>query len=85
MQYFHGTLAAAKQGLRTMALLWNFHPYIRKVRAMDPYSMSPIEDLNGFRYHENLVTQFPPVAIAPIGISTEPTEVGNHTNYKIKN
>ncbi len=53
MQYFHGTLAAAKQGLRAMALLWNFHPYGRKVQALHPHSMSPFEDLNGFRYHDN--------------------------------
>jgi hypothetical protein len=53
MQYFHGTLDAAKQGLRAMALLWNFHPYCRKVQALEPHSMSPFEDLNGFRYHDN--------------------------------
>lgn len=41
MQYFHGTLESAKQGLRAMALLWNFHPYTRKVHAMEPHSMSP--------------------------------------------
>jgi hypothetical protein len=33
MQYFHGTLASAKQGLRAMALRWNFHPYTRKVQG----------------------------------------------------
>lgn len=58
MQYFHGTLAAAKQGLRAMALLWNFHPYTRKVQAMEPHSMSPFEDLNGFRYHDNWLRNF---------------------------
>ncbi len=58
MQYFHGTLEAAKQGLRAMALLWNFHPYTRKVQAMEPYSMSPFEDLNGFRYHDNWLRNF---------------------------
>jgi len=31
MQYFHGTEDATKLGLRAMALLWNFHPYTRKV------------------------------------------------------
>lgn len=53
MQYFHGTLDTAKQGLRAMALLWNFHPYCHKVQAMEPHAMSPFEDLNGFRYHDN--------------------------------
>jgi hypothetical protein len=53
MQYCHGTLAAARQEIRAMALLWNFHPYCRKVQALEPHSMSPFEDLNGFRYHDN--------------------------------
>ena len=53
IQYFHGTLTAAKQALRAMAMLWNFHPYCRKVQALEPHSMSPFEDLNGFRYHDN--------------------------------
>jgi hypothetical protein len=53
MQYFHGTLNAATQALRAMAMLWNFHPYCRKVQALEPHSMSPFEDLNQFRYHDN--------------------------------
>jgi hypothetical protein len=53
MQYFHGTLASANQALRAMALLWNFHPYCRKVQVQEPHSMSPFEDLNGFRYHDH--------------------------------
>lgn len=53
MQYFHGTLDAATQVLRAMAMLWNFHPYCRKVQALEPHSMSPFEDLNGFRYHDH--------------------------------
>lgn len=53
MQYFHGTLDAATQALRAMAMLWNFHPYCRKVQALEPHSMSPFEDLNGFRYHDH--------------------------------
>ena len=58
MQYFHGTLHSAKQGLRAMALLWNFHPYTRKVQAIEPHAMSPFEDLNGFRYHDNWLRNF---------------------------
>jgi hypothetical protein len=53
MQYFHGTLAVAKQALRAMAMLWNFHPYCRKIQALEPHSRSPFEDLNGFRYHDH--------------------------------
>jgi hypothetical protein len=53
MQYFHGSTAAARAGLRAMAILWNFHPYGRKVQRQAPYSKSPFEDLNGFRYHDD--------------------------------
>jgi hypothetical protein len=58
MQYFHGSLNAAKQGLRAMALLWNFHPYCRKVQAMEPHSMSPFE-VKWVSLSRQLVTQFP--------------------------
>jgi hypothetical protein len=39
--------------LRSMALVWNFHPY--GTRTLNKYSerSSPFEDLNGFRYHDN--------------------------------
>jgi hypothetical protein len=53
MQYFHGTKAATLKALRAMALLWNFHPYGRKVQTKPPYASSPFEALNGFRYHDN--------------------------------
>jgi hypothetical protein len=36
-----------------MAMLWNFHPYGRKVQAQDPHSQSPFEDLHGFRDHDH--------------------------------
>ena len=52
MQYFHGTFHSAQQSLRAMALLWNVHPYGQKIQAMAPHSMSPFEDLNGFRYQD---------------------------------
>lgn len=32
--------------------------YTRKVQVMEPYSMSPFEDLNGFRYHDNWLHNF---------------------------
>jgi hypothetical protein len=53
MQYFHGTKASAQKALRAMALIWNFHPYGKKVRDTEPHSRSPFEALNGFQYHEN--------------------------------
>ncbi len=53
MFYFHGTHESADQALRAMALLWNFHPYCRKIQTLPPFSTSPFEDLNGFRYHDN--------------------------------
>jgi hypothetical protein len=53
MQYFHGSKTAMQQALRAMAMLWNFHPYCRKVQAQMPHSQSPFEDLNGFRYHDH--------------------------------
>lgn len=53
MQYFHGTEAAAQKTLRAMALLWNFHLYIPKVRARAPYANSAFEGLNGFRYDDH--------------------------------
>ena len=53
MQYFHGPFKSANQAVRAMALLWNFHPYCRKVQVLKPHSMSPFQDLNGFRYHDH--------------------------------
>lgn len=52
MQYFHGTENSIRQGLRAMAMLWNFHPYSKKIQRQAPYSRSPFDDLNGFRYHD---------------------------------
>jgi transposase-like protein len=53
MQYFHDSKPAAKQSLRAMALIWNFHPYGRKVQRQAPDARSPFEALNGFCYHEH--------------------------------
>jgi hypothetical protein len=53
MQYFHGTKESMQQGLRAMAMLWNFHPYGRKTQALEPHCQSPFEDLNGFRYQDH--------------------------------
>jgi hypothetical protein len=59
MQYFHGSEKAIRQGIRAMAMLWNFHPYSQKVQRKAPYSRSPFEDLNGFRYHDHWLRNLP--------------------------
>lgn len=53
MQYFHGSSQAGELNTRAMALLWNFHPYGRKTRKQKQGILSPFEELNGCRYHEN--------------------------------
>lgn len=53
MQYFHGANESAVLCLRSMALIWNFHPYGTRTRSKDPGRASPFEDVNGFCYHEN--------------------------------
>ncbi len=53
MQYFHGDKKSARLDLRSMALVWNFHPYGARTISNCPERTSPFTDLNGFRYHEN--------------------------------
>lgn len=53
MQYFHGTQDSARLYLRSMALIWNFHPYSSRTKVNGPSRSSRFEDLNGFRYHDN--------------------------------
>ena len=53
MQYFHGDQKSAKLYLRSMALIWNFHPYGTKTRSKCSTKISPFNDLNGFSYHDN--------------------------------
>jgi hypothetical protein len=53
MQYFHGTKESARLYARSMALVWNFHPYGTRTQSMYPNRTSPFEYLNGFRYHDN--------------------------------
>jgi len=53
MQYFHGSAKSGELNTRSMAILWNFHPYGRKTRAKKQGVLSPFEELNGFRYHDN--------------------------------
>lgn len=54
MQYLHGTRPSATLYVRAMALVWNFHPYGEKTQAKyETEGLSPFEQLNGFRYHDN--------------------------------
>jgi hypothetical protein len=53
MHYFHGSVAAASLGARSIALCWNFHPYGRRARPHAGWRCSPFTELNGFYYHEN--------------------------------
>lgn len=53
MQYFHGTSESARLYVRSMALVWNFHPYGTKTLRQHPNRFSPFHDLNGFTYHDN--------------------------------
>ncbi len=52
IQYFHGYRTSALLYLRSMALVWNFHPYSTRGRH-DGLGASPFEELNGFQYHSN--------------------------------
>lgn len=53
MQYFHGDKESARLYLRSMALIWNFHPYGARTRSKYSKRISPFIDLNGFSYHHN--------------------------------
>ena len=53
MQYFHGTQASARLYVRSMAIVWNFHPYGTKTGRQHPGRCSPFKDINGFCYHDN--------------------------------
>jgi len=53
MRYFHGEVTSASLAMRSMALLWNFHPYGLRARPNAGWTASPFSELNGFRYHDN--------------------------------
>jgi|APDOM4702015191_1054821.scaffolds.fasta_scaffold57719_2 hypothetical protein len=57
MQYFHGSWDAAVQSGRAMAMLWNFHPFCRKIQRQSD-CLCPFEVLNGFRYHDDWFRNF---------------------------
>jgi hypothetical protein len=52
-QYFHGTLAAAEQRVRALALLWNFCPSSPATVKTYQGQRCPAERLNGKRYADN--------------------------------
>jgi len=52
MQYFHGYRTSSLLYLRSMAMVWNFHPYCTRSRH-EGIGASPFEELNGFQYHSN--------------------------------
>jgi hypothetical protein len=58
MRYFHGDIDSARQSVRAMAMLWNFHPYGARLRRKDGQRRSAFADLNGFEYHGNWLHNF---------------------------
>ncbi|MCM1981294.1 hypothetical protein [Lyngbya confervoides] len=58
MQYFHGNVESVEQSVRSIALLWNFHPYCRKTQVAKRGCISPFEEFNGFRYHDDWFRNF---------------------------
>jgi hypothetical protein len=52
IQYFHGHATSVLLYLRSMAMIWNFHPYSTRARY-ESACASPFESLNGFQYHSN--------------------------------
>jgi hypothetical protein len=56
--YLSGKEKTARQALRAMAVLWNFHPYTARQRRSTPPRQSPFADLNGFQYHDNWLHNF---------------------------
>jgi hypothetical protein len=53
MDYLHGKEETARLAVRAMAMLWNFHPYTKRLRREPLNRQSPFADLNGFQYHDN--------------------------------
>lgn len=58
MQYFHGFQDSANLTLRSMAILWNFHPFGRRSQKNSTDTVSPFQKLNGFSYHPNWLRNF---------------------------
>jgi hypothetical protein len=77
MQEFHGTWEAAELSVRSMALLWNFHPFCRKTQQQHEGCLCPFENLNGFRYHDDWMRN---LLIASSLNGRRPLIKSSHTN-----
>lgn len=53
MQYFHGTLASAEQGIRAWAILRNYQPYGSRTVGSKTELVCAATELNGFKYCDN--------------------------------
>ncbi len=53
MQYFHGTLASAEQGIRAWAILRNYQPYCSRTVGNKTQLVCAASELNGFKYCDN--------------------------------
>ena len=53
MQYFHGTLASAEQGVRAWAILRNYQPYCSRTAGSKTELVCAASELNGFKYCDN--------------------------------
>lgn len=53
MQYFHGTLASAEQGIRAWAILRNYQPYCTRTVGSRTQLVCAATELNGFKYCDN--------------------------------
>ena len=53
MQYFHGTLASAEQGIRAWAILRNYQPYCSRTVGSKTELVCAASELNGFKYCDN--------------------------------
>ncbi len=58
MRYFHHSHESARLMVRSIAMLWNFHPYSERLRRNDKTRRSPFCDVNGFEYHSNWLHNF---------------------------
>lgn len=47
-----------KDSLRSMAILWNFHPYGLRTTYNSSQRISPFHDINGFVYNPNWLQNY---------------------------
>ncbi|MBE9065391.1 hypothetical protein IQ260_01855 [Leptolyngbya cf. ectocarpi LEGE 11479] len=77
MQDFHGSWESAERSVRSMAMLWNFHPFCRKTQQQKGGCLCPFEQLNGFRYHDDWMRN---LLIASSLNGRRPLPISPHTN-----